>query len=89
MDILRQQHVSNSPYKFCTILCGHSKGTTGKGEFLYTYILAPSVDHTEVTLYGEINGLTGLSKLFGKMMAGIFKSACAKDLDALKSYMEK
>jgi carbon monoxide dehydrogenase subunit G len=69
--------------------CDGTKGTTGKGEFVFTYILAPSADHTAITLYGEINGLTGLAKWFGKMMAGTFKSACAKDLDALKSYLEK
>jgi carbon monoxide dehydrogenase subunit G len=69
--------------------CDGTKGTTGKGEYVFTYILTPSADHTAITLYGEINGLTGLAKLFGKMMAGVFKSACAKDLDALKSYLEK
>ncbi|WP_299095292.1 SRPBCC family protein [uncultured Metabacillus sp.] len=69
--------------------CDGTKGTTGKGEFLFTYILASTNDSTEVTLNGEINGLTGLAKFFGKMMAGTFKKACAKDLDALKSYLEK
>ncbi|MFC0273442.1 SRPBCC family protein [Metabacillus herbersteinensis] len=69
--------------------CDGTKGTTGKGEFLFTYILSSLDDHTEITLYGEINGLTGLSKFFGKMMAGVFKKACVKDLNALKSYMEK
>jgi hypothetical protein len=44
--------------------CDGTKGTTGKGEYVYTYILAPSVDHTEITLFGEIKGLTGLSKWF-------------------------
>ncbi|WP_262985634.1 hypothetical protein [Virgibacillus halodenitrificans] len=38
---------------------------------------------------GVINGLTGLTKLFGKMMAGAFKKACAKDMDSLKEYLEK
>ncbi|MGM7722224.1 SRPBCC family protein [Metabacillus sp. Hm71] len=69
--------------------CDGTKGTTGKGEFVFTYILASSGDHTEITLNGEINGLTGFAKFFGKMMAGTFKKACAKDLDALKRYLEK
>lgn len=68
--------------------CDGTKGTTGKGEFVFTYILASSGDDTEVTLNGEINGLTGITKLFGKLMVGAFKKACAKDIDALKSYME-
>lgn len=69
--------------------CDGTKGTTGKGEFIFTYIIESAGDASEVTLVGEIKGLTGLSKLFGKMIAGAFKKACAKDLDSLKSYLEK
>ncbi|MGM0840316.1 MAG: SRPBCC family protein [Bacillota bacterium] len=69
--------------------CDGTKGTTGKGKFIFTYVLASSGDQTEVTLLGEIRGLTGLSKLFGKLMAGAFKKACAKDLDSLRDYLEK
>lgn len=68
--------------------CDGMKGTTGKGEYLFTYIISPLGEHTEITLIGEIKGLTGLSKWFGKLMAGTFKKACTKDLDALKSYLE-
>ncbi|WP_152656450.1 SRPBCC family protein [Oceanobacillus sp. CFH 90083] len=71
--------------------CDGTKGTTGKGEFIFTYQLASAGDmtHTEIILHGEINGLTGLSRFFGKMMAGSFKKACAKDLDQLIAYLEK
>ncbi|WP_257535801.1 SRPBCC family protein [Mesobacillus foraminis] len=69
--------------------CDGTKGTTGKGEFLFTYKIAPAGDVSKVTLHGEINGLTGLAKVFGKMMAGSFKKACEKDLDALKGHLEK
>ncbi|WP_424237592.1 SRPBCC family protein [Bhargavaea ginsengi] len=65
-----------------------SKGTTGKGEYLFTYRLGGTGDKSNVHLHGEIGGLTGLTKLFGKMMAGPFKKATAKDLDALKDYLE-
>jgi uncharacterized protein YndB with AHSA1/START domain len=68
--------------------CDGTKGTTGKGEFLFTYFLEPTDDGTVVTLHGEINGLTGITKLFGKMMSKTFKNACAKDMDALKNYLE-
>ncbi|MBD8070658.1 SRPBCC family protein [Bacillus sp. PS06] len=78
----------NEPEKI-VLRCDGTKGTTGKGEFVFTYSLASTNHHTEVTLNGEINGLTGLTKLFGKMMAGSFKKACAKDLDSLKEYLEK
>ncbi|MCS0652477.1 SRPBCC family protein [Cytobacillus firmus] len=69
--------------------CDGTKGTTGKGEFIFTYIIVPAGDASEVILLGEIKGLTGFSKWFGKMMAGAFKKACAKDLDALINYLEK
>ncbi|TCN26318.1 polyketide cyclase/dehydrase/lipid transport protein [Mesobacillus foraminis] len=69
--------------------CDGTKGTTGKGGFLFTYKIGTAGDVTEVTLHGEINGLTGLAKVFGKMMAGTFKKACEKDLDALKAHLEK
>ncbi|PGT81317.1 MULTISPECIES: SRPBCC family protein [Bacillaceae] len=68
--------------------CDGTKGTTGKGEFLFTYTLSSINDHTEVKLNGEINGLSGLSKIFGKLVVGSFKKACEKDLDALKKHLE-
>lgn len=68
--------------------CDGTKGTTGKGEYLFTYILRPINGNTEVTLYGEIRGLTGPAKWFGKLISGTFKKACARDLDTLKSYLE-
>ena len=43
----------------------------------------------EITLTGEIKGLTGITKLFGKMIAGTFRKASEKDLDALIAYLEK
>jgi carbon monoxide dehydrogenase subunit G len=78
----------NDPEKI-VLRCDGTKGTTGKGEFVFTYKLTPTDDdQTEVTMDGEIRGLTGFSKFFGKMMAGTFKKACAKDMDSLKTYLE-
>lgn len=79
----------NEPDKIVLRVDG-TKGTTGKGEFIFTYNLT-SLDEqrTEILLKGEINGLTGLTKIFGKMMAGTFKKACEKDLDALTKYLEQ
>lgn len=68
--------------------CDGTKGTTGKGEFIYTYHLLEVDGHTEITLSGEINQLTRMMKFFGKMMSRTFAKACAKDLDALKGYLE-
>jgi len=69
--------------------CDGSKGTTGKGEYTFTYIVTSSGNSTGITLNGEIKGLTGITKLFGKMMEGTFKKASAKDLDGLIAYLEK
>jgi uncharacterized protein YndB with AHSA1/START domain len=69
--------------------CDGTKGSMGKGEYLFTYLLTSSGEQTEVTMLGEIRGLTGFSKMIGKLMAGTFKKACAKDLDSLKNYLEK
>jgi carbon monoxide dehydrogenase subunit G len=70
--------------------CDGTKGTTGKGEFVFTYtLLSATENHTEVTLNGEINGLTGLTRFFGKLIAGTFKKACEKDLDRLKNFLEQ
>ncbi|MBS4220505.1 SRPBCC family protein [Bacillus sp. FJAT-49711] len=78
----------NEPDKI-VFRCDGTKGTTGKGEFVFTYILTSTGDNTGISLNGEINGLTGLSKFFGKLISGTFKKACAKDLDSLIDYLEK
>lgn len=66
-----------------------TKGASGKGAHFYTYSLKELGDSTEVTLHGEIKGLTGIANLVSKMMVGSYKKMCAKDLDALKNYLEK
>ncbi|QWC23453.1 SRPBCC family protein [Bacillus haikouensis] len=68
--------------------CDGTKGTTGKGEFIFTYLLTSRGDATDVTMLGEIRGLAGMSKWLGKLMVGSFKKACTKDLDCLKDYLE-
>lgn len=80
--------VSIEEPKKIILRCDGTKGTMGKGEFIFTYVLTPSDDRTEITLYGEIRGLTGFSKWLGKWMIGPFKKACSKDLDSLKRYLE-
>lgn len=66
-----------------------SKGTSGKGEHFYTYSIKELGNATEVTLHGEIRGMTGIAKLVSKLMTGTYRKICAKDLGGLKNYLEK
>ncbi|MCY9139295.1 SRPBCC family protein [Peribacillus frigoritolerans] len=66
-----------------------SKGTSGKGEHFYTYSIKELGNATEVTLHGEIKGMTGIAKLVSKLMTGTYRKICANDLDGLKNYLEK
>jgi len=81
--------VELNEHKKIVLRCDGTKGTTGKGEYVYTYTLTSSDSLTQITLDGEINGLTGFTKFFGKMIVGTFKRACARDLDALIQHMKK
>ncbi|KZE37173.1 polyketide cyclase / dehydrase and lipid transport [Bhargavaea cecembensis] len=65
-----------------------TKGASDKGEYRFTYTVEESGDASTVTLNGEIRGLTGLTKLFVRMMVSTFGKACAKDLDSLKEHLE-
>lgn len=77
------------PSEKIVLRCDGTKGTTGQGEYIFTYRISSAGESSVVTLHGEIKGLKGMAKLLGKMVGGSFKKACAKDLDALKDYLEK
>jgi carbon monoxide dehydrogenase subunit G len=64
-----------------------SKGTSGKGEFLFEYVLEPKGEATQVTLTGQIHGLGAVSGLVGKLMAGPMRKAVKKDLEALAQHL--
>ncbi|WP_164219988.1 SRPBCC family protein [Virgibacillus sp. YIM 98842] len=68
--------------------CDGTKSTTGQGEYIITYQITSSGEVSRIILNGEIKGVTGLSKLFGKLTAGSFKKTYEKDLEALKDYLE-
>ena len=64
-----------------------SKGSSKRGEYLFTYELEPSEGGTDVVLHGEIGGLSGVIGLMSKILVGPYKKACAKDLRALAEHM--
>jgi uncharacterized protein YndB with AHSA1/START domain len=66
-----------------------SRGSSGRGEYLFTYRLDPRDDGaTVVRLTGEIRGLTGVAGVVGRLFAGTYRKSCAKDLAALKRHLE-
>jgi uncharacterized protein YndB with AHSA1/START domain len=66
-----------------------SKGSSGRGEYLFTYRLEPRDSAaTDVRLTGEIRGLTGVAGVVGRLFSGTYRKSCAKDLAALKRHLE-
>jgi hypothetical protein len=66
-----------------------SKGTTGRGEFRFDYQLVPANGGTRLQMTGS-GAMPGfLSGLMCRMMIGTFKKACARDLAAMKAYLER
>lgn len=65
-----------------------SLGTSGRGEYRFTYELVPERSGTNVELTGDIR-MGGLWSLFARAMVGSFKKACHKDLAALKGHVEQ
>jgi uncharacterized protein YndB with AHSA1/START domain len=67
--------------------CDGTKGSSGKGEYLFRYALSPADGGTEVILDGEIRGFTGIGALLGRLMVPMFRKACRKDLEALDGHL--
>jgi carbon monoxide dehydrogenase subunit G len=65
-----------------------TKGSSGRGEFVFRFRIEPVEKGTEVRLSGEIEGLSGVASFFGKLFVGTYRKACAKDLVALKEHLE-
>lgn len=66
-----------------------AKRSSGQGEYRFRYELVPDGDGTEIRLDGSVDGLTGLGAFLGKFFVGAMKKACARDLAALKDYVER
>lgn len=66
-----------------------SKGSTGKGEYVFDYTLSPERDGTRVALRGEIAIPGFFARIMGRLFIGVFKSACLKDLEAFGRWVER
>ena len=70
------------------LLVDGSKGSSGRGYYRFTYGIRPTASGTHVRLTGSIGGLNGVMGLLGRLFVGTYKKACAKDLTALKLYLD-
>lgn len=65
-------------------------GSTGKGEYRFTYDFSPEGPATRVRMQGDIQMPGGwLTRLFGKLMLPMMKKALDKDMLAFKAHVEK
>lgn len=66
-----------------------TKGSTGKGEYRYLYLLEPVENgSTRVLLEGEIEMPGRLAGLLSRVLAPIFRRQVQRDLVAMKGWVE-
>lgn len=79
---------SVDPPRAFTIHVDGSKGTTGRGEYLFEHRLAPEDGGTRFGIDGEISGMGFIGTLLGPLMKHAFKKAIRKDILTMKAYIE-
>jgi uncharacterized protein YndB with AHSA1/START domain len=76
------------PPQRLALLVDGTRGTSGKGEYRFTYELGPADGgKTEVFMKGEIDMPGFFAGLLTRLFSGWFKKACAKDLYALRDHL--
>ena len=65
-----------------------TKGTSGRGEYLFEFRLQPDQGGTRVYMGGTIQDTGVVGTLLGWLLVFPYKKACAKDLRALKDHLE-
>jgi uncharacterized protein YndB with AHSA1/START domain len=76
------------PGKKVELYVDGTKGSSRRGYYRFRYELQPSGGSTLLRLHGEIGGMGKLMELVGRLFMGPFKKAMAKDLEAMKRYIE-
>lgn len=65
-----------------------TRGTSGRGTYVFDYKLAQRVGGTEVRMTGRIDGLLpSLLRWMGPLLAPLIKRECSKDLRALAEHL--
>jgi carbon monoxide dehydrogenase subunit G len=75
-----------APWRFA-VRCDGTKGTSKRGEYLFSFRLSPEGGRTRVELDAEIRALGPIMSLFGRLMVGMYRKMVAKDLQALHDYL--
>lgn len=66
-----------------------TKGSSRRGQYRFRYAFTPSGKGTTVTLDGEISGMGKVGEFIGRLLMGpVMKKAIAKDLAAMRRYVE-
>ena len=76
------------PRRF-TLYVDGKKGTSGKGEFRFTYEVLPNGAGTRMRCHAEVTMPGAIANILGKLFKGLLKKVCDKDLFALKEWLEK
>ena len=76
------------PPSHVTLRIDGTKGTSGRGTFVFDYHLAQRVGGTEVRMRGRIDGLLPpMLRWMSPLLAPFIKRECAKDLRALADHL--
>jgi carbon monoxide dehydrogenase subunit G len=76
------------PPRRIELFCDGRNGTSRDGHYRFTYTLAAVDSETELNLSLEITQLSSFGDLMGRLFAGAYKSLIAKEIRAMKSYVE-
>ncbi len=72
-----------------SIFVDGSLGASKRGEYVFDYYLHPEDSGTRVVLRGVVRGVGKFWELIAPLMVRPLKSACRKDLRALRDFMER
>jgi uncharacterized protein YndB with AHSA1/START domain len=80
--------IAAEPSQRLEIFCDGKSGTSKRGHYRFTYVLKPDGEGTRLELLGEISQVGWFGELLGRLFAGLYKSAIARDITALKQTLE-
>ena len=81
---------AQEPPRRLSLMCDGRKGSSGKGEYRFDYRLEPIGSGTRLSIDTAVDMPGGwFTRLMGKLLTGMFKKMCMKDMMALKAFVER